>query len=398
MPNSIDSTGLTIDTAAEITADLVSGFQGIYGTDINVDSNSPDGQRIGIYTQIIIDLLELLQSVNSSFDPDQAIGALLDQRVTINNIQRAGGTYTIQPISITTNTTVKLQGLDSNFNNPNGVGYTVQDSSGNKFILENTTTFTTGTTVANFRAQTIGAVNVPTNTITIPVTIVLGVVSVNNPSAAISIGQNQETDAQLRTRRQQSVALASNGYLNGLLGTILGLNGVTEAVLYENTTNSTDANGTPAHSIWLVVAGGSSSDIANAIYNKKSYGASMRGAVTYPITTASGSIFTAQWDVPIAEPLYIAFTIKTTTPGFVFNQVNIKSSMASALIYKIGQFAETSSITTAAINAIAAQGGGGVPVLMTISNDGITYTDYLATTTPQYEFTVSTANISITVI
>lgn len=398
MPDIIDATGLTVQTAAEITANLVAGLQTIYGVDINVDQNSPDGQWVGILTQMGVDIRELAVAVNAGFDPDQAVGAILDQRVTINNIQRIGGTYTVQPIDITVNTTVALQGLDGNFSDPNGTGYTVQDSAGNQFILSASVTLTAGTSTQDFRAQQIGQVNVPIDTITNPVTIIPGVVSVNNSSAAISVGQNQETDGQLRLRRQKSIALASNGYLNGLLGTVLALPGVTEAVLYENATGTTDANGIPGHSIWLVVAGGATSDIANALYGKKSAGSGMKGAITFDITTASGALFVAKWDNPSPEPLYIKFTIKTTVTGFSFDQTAIKTTMANNLAYGIGAFADTSEPTLQAVLAIAAQGGGGVPVLMQISNDGSSWTDYLTPTDVGTQFTVAIANIDITVV
>lgn len=400
MTSQITSTGLSIDNLTTITAALVAGYEGIYGANINVDQNSPDGQSIGIQAQMAEDYLEFLVSINNGFDPDQAIGAILDQRVAINNIQRIGGTYTIQPISITVNAAVTLSGLDSNFDSPTGTGYTIQDSSGNQFILQSTTTFTSGTTVADFRAAAIGSVSVPINTVTTPVTIIQGVTGVNNPNVAITVGQNQETDAQLRTRRQQSVANATTGYLNGLLGNILAIPGVTEAVLYENDTGSTDANSTPAHTVWLVVAGGAASAIANAIYMAKSYGCGLRGAQTYNITTASGTTFVAKWDNPTPETLYVKFSIQTVPSGsgFDFNDTAIAASIASALTYNIGQIAETSALTAAAVAAIVAQGGGGVPLLMQISIDNSTWTDYLVPTGINYQWSLSAANITITVI
>ena len=397
MTNSISATGLTVNTLAQTTANIVAGLQGIYGTQIQIDQNSPDGQCIGIASQAVIDLLEFIVSVNNGFDPNQAIGAILDQRVAINNIQRIGGTYTVQPIAITCSTTVTLSGLDSNYSSPTGTGYTVQDSSGNMFILAATTTLYAGTTTVNFRAVDIGYVSVPINTINVPVTIVQGVTSVNNPTSAVTVGQNQETDAQLRTRRQQSVALSTTGYLNGLLGAVQALSGVTEAVLYDNRTNAT-VNTMVPHSIWLVVAGGAPSAIANLIYNRISDGCNMNGAQSYQITTPSGALFTAQWDNPTAQNLYISFTIKTTVSGFSFSLTQIKNYMAANLIYNIGAYAETSAITTAAIAAIASQGGGGVPVLMTISIDNATWTDYLTTTGLNYQWVVSAANITIAVI
>jgi len=398
MPNIVDATGLTVETSSEINSDLTTGFQGIYGDDINVASNSPDGQAIGIFTQIIVDVLETLVLINNSFDPDLAVGTLLDQRVAINNITRMGGTYTVQPIDITVNTTVPLQGLDANYNSATATGYTVQDGNGNQFILAASQTLTAGTTTVDFRAASLGPVNLPTDTITIPVTIVLGVTGVNNSSAPLTVGETQETDAQLRTRRQQSPAINSSGNSQGLQGILLGLTGVTEAEVYQNRTDSTDGNGTLAHTIWVVVAGGASSDIGNAIYSRISDGIGMRGSQTYDVTKPDGTIFVAQWDNPTPEPLYIEFDIKTTVAGFSFDLTAIKAYMAANLTYGIGGYAETSSITAVAIAAIASQGGGGVPVLVQISIDDSTWTDYIAAATPASQFTVSTADINITVV
>lgn len=395
--DALTAAGLEVSTATEITAYLNTGLQGIYGTGINTDSNSPDGQLIGILTQLNIDLRELLLSINSGFDPDQAQGVILDQRVAINNITREGGTYTIQPISITVNATVTLAGLDANFNSPTATGYTVQDGAGNQFILENTITLTSGTTVCNFRAALIGNVSVPINTITNPVTIVPGVTVVNNPSAAVTVGQNEETDAQLRVRRQQSPAINTTGFLPGLQGKLLNLSGVTEAVVYQNNTESTDGNGTPRNTIWVIVAGGSSADIGNTIYNTIN-GAGMRGAVTDAIITPSGAVFTAKWDVPIAETLYIKFNIQPTVSGSSFNAAAIAASLAGMLSYGIGGYAETSLLTADATSAVAANGGGGVVLALQISIDNSTWVNYLTTTSPQYQFTVAAMNIGITVL
>lgn len=399
MPDILDANGLQLESLPEVVAGLTTDLQSIYGSDANVDQNTQDGQLINIFAQSAEDLRELLAMINAGFDPDQAVGIILDQRVAINNIQRLGGTFTIVAIDITIDRTLSLQGLDANFNNINGTGYTVQDDTGNQYILiDSQTDITAGTYTLDFRAQTLGAVTPTINTIMQPVTVVLGVTVINNASAPLSVGQTQETDAQLRIRRQKSVALASTGYLNGLLGTVLNLAGVSNAVLYENVTNSTDGNGIPAHGIWLVVDGGANTDIGNAIYDKKSYGANMKGSVSVPITTPSGGVFTALFDRPTPEDLYIQFNIQPTVSGASFNQAAIKSFMASNISYTIGQYAETASLTALAVAAINATSGGGVPVDLQISNDGSTWVDYLTTTTLASEFTLSSANIAITVI
>lgn len=396
MADLLNENGLQIKTLQEIVDDLEAGLRLIYGADINLDQNSPDGQMVGIFAQAAYDLRELAVTVNAFFDPDQALGAILDQRVALNNIARGGGTFTTIGITIIVDRTVDLQGLDGNYNDLDATGFTVQDDAGNQFILVDSATLTAGTHTLNFRAKELGAVLTTVATIVNQTTIVLGVVSVNNASAALEIGQDEETDAALRVRRQKSVALASFGYLNGLEGAILNLDGVSDAKIYENVTNITDADGIPEHGVWVIVEGGANSEIAYLIYSKKSYGANMKGAVEVNIATASGGVFTAKFDRPTADNLYIRFDIQPLDPSASFNLTAIKAAIASDLVYKIGESAETATVTAAALTAINTIGGGGVPVNVEISDDGISWVDYLETATKDNQWTISTSDIAIT--
>ena len=70
MPDVLDATGLTTKTLSELLAELVAAFKVIYGPNINVDQNSPDGQSLNIYSQGGVDYRELLTSIYNSFDPD----------------------------------------------------------------------------------------------------------------------------------------------------------------------------------------------------------------------------------------------------------------------------------------------------------------------------------------
>ena len=393
MSDNFDENGLQVSTRPELVEELTQDYQGIYGDDINIDQSSPDGQAINIFAQGGTDIRELLMQIYNSFDPDNCSGRVLDSRCAINNIFRKGGTFTTVPIDVTVDRTVTLDGLDENYNDPNATGYTIQDAAGNQFILVSTQTLQSGTTRVLFRAKEIGAVQTTLNTITTPVTIVLGVVSVNNPVDATE-GVNEETDYQLKVRRRQSVAIGSSGYLNGLLATVLQLDGVTDAALYENFTGSTDANGTPAHCMWLVVEGGSDDEIADAIYRKKSYGCNMRGNITYTITTVSHQQFIARWDEPTVQNMYVRFNIVPAYPTVSFDLTAIKQYILNAEAFKIGDGAETSTLTTVAQQAIDANGGQGYAVGVLISTDNSNWVEYIP---PVVATKLAIANIDITV-
>lgn len=381
MADSFTPNGLTVSTLNELVNQLENDFKTIYGNDINVGQNSPDGQLINIFAQGGTDCRELISQLYTSFDPDMASGRILDQRCAINNVFRKGGTFTEVDITIVTDRTVSLSGVDENYNDPDAVGYTIQDDSGNEFVLANSQTLTSGTnTGIRFRAKEIGAVETIANTITIPVTVVLGVISVNNPTKGAT-GVNEETDAQLKIRRRQSLSIGSTGYLNGLQASLSQLEGVSGAKVYENYTNSTDADGIPAHCIWCVVDGGSSADIADTIFRKRSAGCDMYGSLSYTIITPSGRNFVAKWSNSTPQTLYIKFNIQKTLASATFDTTKIADYVSEHLSFGIGEGANTSDITAIAQEAIDANGGNGVAVGVLISEDNSTWVEYVAPVT-----------------
>jgi uncharacterized phage protein gp47/JayE len=397
--STLDGTGLTIDTLNEIIATLEAGYKEIYGNDIIVDSNSPDGQLINIYAQSIRDLLEIIEQVNAGFDIEQAVGVVLDQRVSLLGIQRQGATFTQQQIDITVDRSLTLDGLDANANDPEGTGYTVADDTGTEFILLDTINIpSAGVYNLTFRAKDLGSITTTPNAVTNPVTVVIGVTAINNPSGALEVGVDGELDAALRLRSTKSTANKSEGFIDGLTGLLLNVTGVTDAVVYENFTDATDVNGIPAHSIWTICEGGANTDIANVIYATKNAGCGMKGAVQVDITTINGSIFTAKFDRPSSKNLWIRFNIRQTIPGQTFDEIGIKQYLVDNIDFTIGESAETSSITTAAQEGIDLTGGGGVSLNVEISSDNITYVDFLDVDTLDEKWIVDNARINITLI
>lgn len=377
MPNVIDQSGLQIKTRAEIISELLNGAGGypglyaIYGPNINVAPNSPDGQLLNILAQVATDMEELIAAVNSAFDPDQAVGTVLDARCAINGVIRQGATYTIQNISVTVALALTLPGLDTS--NP----FTVADSNGNQFQLITSYSFgAPGTTALAFRAANVGPVLTTIGTIINIVTPQAGVSGVNNPTAATTLGQAQESDASLRIRRANSVSLPSKGFLQGLLGALLDIEGVKQAVVYENITNAVDANGIPGHSIWAIVdaPGSANAAIANAIYVKRNAGCGMKGGIAVNVPQIDGTNFAVLFDNPTPVPLFINFNYAVVTggdPGAVF----IRNQLLALLSYRIGQTADVTTIV-ALIHQIAPN------IVVTAEGVSLSNAGYTSTLTP----------------
>lgn len=377
MPNVIDSDGLQIKTRADYVdelengADGYPGFFGIYGADVNLEANSPDGQLLNLIAQIATDVSELLASINAGFDPDQAVGVDLDDRCAINGVVRQGATSTVTLVTVTVDRALTLAGLET------AGPFTVADASGNQFQLVTSYSFGgAGAQALSFRAVNVGAVQTTIGTITNVVTPVAGIVSVNNPAAATSTGQDQESDAALRVRRQKSVSLPSRGFLQGLLGALLAIDGLVQAVVYENVTNATDANGVPAHSIWVIVIADASLDdaIANAIYLERNAGCGMKGATVVNVPQVDGTTFAIEFDHATLEALYINFDYAVLTgadPGAAF----VRTALLEALSYQIGQTADVTTIV-ALVKSIAPN--------LVVTNEGVSLTagGYASTVAP----------------
>lgn len=390
MPNTLGPTGLILKTQAELIAEYSGAMRSIYGPDINLASDSPDGQMLFIFTQSVMDLQDLLLQIYNSFDPDNAIGNVLDQRVAINGIQRQAGTHTTTNITVVVSQAVTLYGVDQAVNAP----YTVADNEGNQWeLLESVAVPSTGTYIYAFRAVLPGAILSVPNTIQTPVSIVLGVVSVNNPTTYTTLGLDEESDVDLKIRRQKSVSLSSQGYLQGLLAAIENISGVVAAFVYENVTGSTDGDGIPSHSIWVIVSGAPSpSAVANAIYTKRNAGCGMKGDQTFNIAQADGTTFTVRWDWVEEEDLFIKFTATSLDGVNPPNIAAIREGLVSVFAPGVNEQVNINDLATLVQqidnNTLVTSAGFS-------TTSGGAYTNTLSPTAKNKQFVVSEDNIII---
>lgn len=348
--NRVDATGIVVESLADIVNGIINGtivndvtvkgLKDIYGTDINVDPNTPDGNMVNIPALAKSDILQFCVGIYDSFDPDQAIGVALDQISAICGAIRNAGTYTQVYVLVTVAQALTIDGLSDPTKQP----YTAQDENGNKFYLVTSHSFSgAGSASLLFQSAEIGAVQVSANSITTPVTVIPGVSTLNNPLGASQQGVDEETDAQFRIHRQKSTALPGQGWLPSMLAQLLQIDGIVSAVVFENYTNSEDGDGIPAHYIWVVVDGGSDADVAAVIYAGRNAGAGMKGTQEVVITQVDSSEFTVKFDRAQDEDLYVRFYVYVLGPGS-YDEDALKTQLSQLYKLDINQPADVSSI------------------------------------------------------
>lgn len=390
--NFIDASGIHTQTFDQIRTAIIEGttavpgYKQIYGSDINTDSNTPDGQAINIYALSKQDILDLATMVYNSKDPDQAVGVALDAIAALCGIARKGGSYTLVAVDVVATQSVDLIGIDTDESG----AFTIADSVGNQFKLLVGQTITAGTTSLNFRAVNIGNVQVLPSTIVVAVTILAGIASLDNPLAPYQQGVDQETDATFRVRRQQSTAMPAQGILQGLYGALLQLPGVTRCAVYENNTDAS-AGDVPARSIWVIVDGGVDTDIAEVIYRYRSLGCGMKGTEEIFITQPDGTEFPILFDFVVQQDLYINMHVDVVGGGS-YDATYLKEQIA--LLYQFGIYQEA-DITTlqSVIKSINPQLAVSAAE---VSGDDVTYVDtFVYPDSKQNKFVIDTANITI---
>lgn len=253
MTNIIDENGITIDSLDSLISKYQDALKIIYGTDIVLDPESPDGLLVNFLAQVTRDISEFAVQLYNAESINSAIGSLLDQKVAWFGLTRKPASYTYVNVNIATINDVNLVGMDSNTNPPPNI-YTVQDNSGNNYYLANSVSLSANTTTAcSFRAENSGAVLVGAGTITTPVSYNQYISSIYNPTSQYIIGIEEESDTELKWRLKSSYYLPSQGFCESVKSTILSYDDIKDCFVIDNPTNTVDVYGIDPYSVWVIV-------------------------------------------------------------------------------------------------------------------------------------------------
>lgn len=294
----IDETGIHIPQYSDIVENLAGRYRTIYGADIYLGNDSQDGQFIAICAKAVDDCNKMAGAVYRSFSPSTAQGVGLSSNVKLNGISRRVATKSQVDLLIVGQVGTEIK---------DGIA---TDANRTRWALPALVTIpVSGEITVTARADVVGALTALPNTVTEIATPTRGWQTVTNPTTAVP-GVAVESDAELRNRQAVSTALPSRTVLDGMVGAVLSVVGVTRAVPYENDSDITDVNGIPAHQVSFVVEGGDAAAVAKAIAVKKTPGVGTYGTTTEPVTDQFGIVrdihFYRPTEVPITVEVDVA--------------------------------------------------------------------------------------------
>lgn len=264
----ITDTGIIIDELTNIHQRLTDGFRQIYGDDINVDADTPDGQMIGLFSQEIANLNQMLAFIVQMLDPYQATGTWLDQRAMYAGIVRRGAEYSrLHDVVATGRAGTSIP-----------VGTVFSDETRARWVLEEMATLgSLGSARIVLRSETPGKFPLQANAALKMETVIVGVEKVVSVADATE-GVEEETDGQLLKRFMRSHSINNYDDRDGIRAALLALPDVEQAAVLENYHHDTDPKtGVPGHTFNAIVIGGGDEDIALALLKKKMGGCGMMG-------------------------------------------------------------------------------------------------------------------------
>lgn len=296
--------GFRRPTYAELLDALEYKARELFGSKANLAVRSPLGIFLRIFAWALNLLFSTIEDVYNSRFVDTAVGTSLYNLGKAIGLRLLSAQKAVGYLQITgaDGTTVPQ-------------GWLAATIAGAQYVVQTEGEITGGSVTLPAMAMLAGPDgNTAADTITVIVNPMTGITAVTNP-AIFDGGRNTETDAEYRARYYESVDFAGGVNADAIAGEILqNVEGVFSAVVYENDTDETDADGIPPHGFEAVVYGGLDGDVAQQIYKRKAAGIQTHGNTTIAVVSASGATYDISFSRPVAVPVYIRITNLQTDP------------------------------------------------------------------------------------
>lgn len=293
--------------------DILTGVQAdinlAFGGGVNPQLTTPQGQIAQTETAIIGDKNNQIAYIANQVNPAFASGIWQDAIGYIyfmNRIQAAG--TVVQAVCTGAVGTVIPYGSIA------------QDTNGYLYALTASVTIpASGNIIGTFQNQTTGSIACNVGALIKIYTAVAGWDTVYNSTSG-TLGNDVETRSAFELRRKNSVAVNAVNSIQAILSSVLSVTNVLQAMVIDNSSGTPISYGSTeysiaANSIVVSVAGGASSDIAQAIWNKKPPGCGYSGNTTVTV-----------YDTSYATPIPYSVTYLTPEATNAYFNIEIKNN------------------------------------------------------------------------
>ena len=269
MADELTATGLTIDSLEDRIAAVNALVRAAISPNLDLSPDQPTGQLIRILCERTQSVLEVARAVHAGSDPRNASGDALTAVSLLTGTVRRPATY--GTVTLTCN-------LDGGTVLPAGTVAHVAGDAENRWASDVAFTAPLGAPAGYPIAATCtedGPIQALAGTISVRATTVPGWNSVTNAATAAE-GDAEETDAALRQRREDELAIGGSTSVDAIRAEVLDLDGIISCLVLENDYDYT-VGGIPPHATEVIIWDNSppaavDAEIAEAIWTSKASG------------------------------------------------------------------------------------------------------------------------------
>ncbi len=260
----VDATGVRSQSLSDHRSDLERRFREAFGDDLILDPETPQGQIIGIWAQMLAENDEQVVAQGNALSIDQAEGVQLTDLGT--NLDIMPGEATRSRVTAT------LTGVAGTRVPANS---RARNEDGAQFRTREVAVLSPQGVQVEMESVDEGAVAMPAGELTIIVTLVPGWETVTNASAA-ALGSASESDPDYRARYQRRTANSATGPKDALRAALTEAGATQVRVELNDSSAPRTVQGITLqpYSVIAIVRGGTDADLREAMLRAKGMGVS----------------------------------------------------------------------------------------------------------------------------
>lgn len=305
-----DNNGIVIADTADIKETIQGEYQTALGADLSLEDATPQGRLIDMETNARTAVIENNVLISNSINFNLASGITLDAWGANFGVERAAATSSQVTATITGVAGTVISG-----------GSQASTQNGDIFYLENTVTIPeSGTITALFLSQEKGAIACPVGSLTKIVDGTLGWETINNESAAI-LGTTRESDESFKQSFYDAGLFSGMSLVEDYNNAIMNVENVISCYVRDNGSSSPvvyDTVTIAGHSVYVCVDGGDNTEVATAIFKRKSGGSGYTAITGQSVTVdvideTYGDTYQVTFNRPEEVSIYAAITCSVGT-------------------------------------------------------------------------------------
>lgn len=384
--------GIIVPDTADIKETVQNEYKEALGADLSLEDSTPQGRLIDVETDARTEIIENNVFISNSINFNLAFGIILDAWGANFDLYRSSAKSSIVMATITGVAGTVIS-----------AGSQASTQAGDIFYLENQVTIpTSGTINATFLSLEKAAIPCPVGSLTKIIDGTLGWETINNSTAAI-LGNSREGDESFKQQFYGSGLFSGMSLIEDYDNAIKNVENVISCYVRDNGTNAAvvyDGVTIAAHSVYACVDGGDNTEIATALFQRKSGGCDWTAIAGQSVTvnvvdSTYGDTYQVIFNRPDPVSIYADITLSAGTSTESDLVTAVQTAVTNYInTLKIGEDVILLSLASA-INAavpginLTTLTIGTVPASLSSSNIIIHVNEAAKTTA---------ANISVTVI